>query len=270
MTQTIKTLDELEWAMENDFPMVQYYLDKVTIDEHLRIYLQYLHDEQITTEVETHLNRYQSRSTGIHPSSASKKKGCLLKLYYECTTDIKPQNLHDQKMQLTWDIGTLLHDTFQTHLRAMYDDQFEAEVPLVDHDLHIKSRTDGIFSFDNYRFILEMKSIKEGGNFGWETVQAKPMEDNVRQAHFYMKLADVPFALIFYLNKNAGEWKEHAVVFNQNIWDSIMDDVVTPVTQAAYRNGEMVKANPGWHCRWCAFAHSCPEKKGSKDAYINW
>lgn len=124
--------------------------------------------------------------------------------------------------------------------------------------LHIKSRTDGLFTFPKVRIVLEAKSIKEGGNFGWEKVQKKPMEDNVRQAYFYMKLSDVPFAIIFYANKNSGKLKEHPVMFDPEVWEKIQTEVVEPVVEAAYDGGEMVEGTPGFHCRWCDFNHSCP------------
>jgi CRISPR/Cas system-associated exonuclease Cas4 (RecB family) len=267
---TIRTLKELAYAEENNFELYQHYLSQVTVESDLSNYLRWLSDHEITTTLTSRLKRYKTRPTGIHPSSASKKGGCLLKLYYECTHSVKPgTDSYDEKSQLTWDLGTLLHDMYQTWFKDMYGDQFESEVPLVDNTNHIVSHTDGIFSFEYYRAILELKSIKEGGSFGWEKVQAKPQEDHVRQAHFYMKLADVPFALIFYINKNAGEFKEHAVSFNQSLWDEMNSQVIQPVVSAAYNGGPMVDAKPGWHCRWCNFQHGCPEKR-KKDTHVDW
>jgi len=240
----------------------------VTVLGDLRKYLRWLDDHEVTTTVTSKLKREKLRAKGIHPSSACKKKACLLKLFYECTYQVKPAKKFDAKSQLTWDIGTMLHDMMQQHFSAMYGEQFQYEVPL--QYGHIKSRTDGIFSFDHYRFILEMKSIKEGGNFGWEKVQASPMEDNVRQAHFYMWLANIPMALLLYINKNGSEFKEHAVLFNPVLWNEIEQNVLTPVLSAAFEKGPMVPALPGWHCRWCDFAHACPEKGGKKDADSDW
>lgn len=269
MTSSILTLDDLSVALEKDFKAVQEFLSKVTVEADLSSYLLWLYDNEVTTKVSVDLERKRRRAKGIHPSSASKRGVCLLKLYYECTFEVEPRAAFDQKMQLTWDVGTLLHETYQTWFRAIYKDQFKAEVPLSSEDGYVKSRTDGIFTFTDIRFILEAKSIKEGGNYGWETIQSKPMEDHVRQAHFYMWLADIPFALIFYMNKNAGEFKEHAVHFNQNLWDEIMDNVLGPVVDAAYLEGPEVPANPQWACRWCQFEHGCPER-GGKDDDVDW
>jgi len=267
-TAVLKTLEDLEWARQNNPALIEHYAGQVTILEDFRKYLKWLDDNEVTSVVTSNLKRHKRRSKGIHPSSACKKKVCLLKLYYECTFAIEPAKQFDAKSQITWDIGTMLHDMMQTHLSAMYGKQFSYEVPL--HRGPIKSSTDGIFDFTNFRFILEMKSIKEGGNFGWETVQAKPMEDNVRQAHFYMWLANIPMALLFYINKNGSEFKEHTIVFDPAIWSEIEADVLRPVISTVYENGDMVAANPGWHCRWCNFAHACPERGGKKDADADW
>lgn len=268
MTDSLKTIDDLEWAQQNNSALIEHYLGQVTVLEDLKKYLRWLDDNEVTTTVKSKLKRYKLRAKGIHPSSACKKNVCLLKLYYECTNELKPAKTFDPKAQLTWDIGTMLHDMMQVHFTAMYQEQFQFEVPLKYG--HIKSSTDGIFEFDNYRFILEMKSIKEGGNFGWETIQAKPMEDNVRQAHFYMWLANIPMALLLYINKNGSEFREHAILFDHALWADIEQNVLTPVIAAAYENGPKVPARPGWHCRWCDFSHSCPEKGGKKDADSDW
>lgn len=269
MKRTIKTIEELQWAEENDPELVQRYLSKVTVDEDLHTHLRWLHDNEVTTTIEANLNRYKNRSLGIHPSSASKKGVCQLKIYYECTGEIPPNRKFDPVMQQTWDVGTMLHELYQAHFKAIYRDQFEPEVKLVNEAMHIKSRTDGIFDFESYRIVLEAKSIKEGGNYGWAKVQDKPMEDNVRQAHFYMKLANVPFGLIFYMNKNAGEWKEHAITFDQGIWDDILTKVIEPVGAAAFGEGGDIEGKPTWYCRWCDYAYDCPAKKGEEDD-IQW
>lgn len=270
MGDTVRTISELEWALKHNFKLAQHYQSQVTVEDDLCSYLKWLHDNEVVTEVVTHLKRDKIRGLGIHPSSASKEKVCLLRLYYECTGEVKPGNeSYDAKSQLTWDVGTFLHDAHQKWFSEMYGDQFKYEVPLKSKDGYIVSSTDGIFDFKHYRFILEMKSIKEGGNFGWEKVQAKPFEDNVRQAHFYMKLADVPFALILYMNKNAGERKEHAVMFNPALWEQMKKETIDPVIAAAFKKGPMVDAKPSWGCRWCRYQKDCPEK-GASDNHVDW
>jgi CRISPR/Cas system-associated exonuclease Cas4 (RecB family) len=265
VTEYIRTIDELRWAQENNPELVQWFADQVTILSDLEKYLLWLSESGTTTTVISKLRRDHKRSLGIHPSSASKtkKQACLLKLYYECTHEIQPISSYEQRSQQTWDFGTLIHDQHQTHFEAMYGDQFRKEVYLGDERLHIKSSTDGVFSFPEYRFILEMKSIKEGGNYGWEKVQDKPFTDNLRQTNTYMKLADVPFGLILYINKNSGGlYKEHVVTFDQEMWDQIENETILPVIDAAYGDGETPPANPAFMtCKYCSFEYACPYSK---------
>ena len=253
MTQ-MKTLKDLELSYAD---VVEHYVKQVTVLDDLKKYLKWLDDNEITTTVVSELRRKKQRKLGIHPSAACKKDVCLLKIYYECTGALPPSKKFDMKLQMTWDLGTMIHTLMQTHFKAMYGDQFTPEVPLSKGIIH--SSTDGLFDFSNYRFILEMKSIKEGGNFGWDTIQKKPMEDNVRQCHFYMWLADVPLSLLLYVNKNGSEFKEHVVTFNPQIWNDIYNKVIVPV-EASISKKQQSNATPGWHCRWCDFAHSCPFK----------
>jgi hypothetical protein len=274
MKSEILTIDDLLWAKENNPDLVAECESKISVLPDLEKYLYWLHEAEATTTVVTKLKRHKGRKLGIHPSSACKKGVCLLKLYFECTDKVKPNRAYDQKMQQIWDHGTLLHDTLQTHFEQMYEDQFEREVRLVNEDLHIYSSTDGIFSFTRTRIILEMKSIKEGGNFGWAKVQKTPMEDNVRQTHFYMALANIPFGIILYMGKNNGEFKEHPVAFDPDLWKELREEIVQPVIDAAYYDGPEVQATPGYHCRWCDFHHGCEAArkhrtnvKGSKRAW---
>ena len=261
MRNAILTIEDLLWAKENDPQLVDECFAQVTIEEDLERYLAWLAEHEVTTNVVTELRRNKARTLGIHPSSACKKGVCLLKLFYECTGKIPPKRAYDPESQRTWDIGTLLHDTYQTHFENMYGDQFAKEVRLKNKPLHIVSNTDGIFSFTRIKIILEMKSIKEGGNYGWEKVQKKPMEDNVRQALFYMKLANIPFGIVFYMNKNSGKIKEHPIMFDPDLWNEMQTEVVEPVVEAAFNGGEAVQGKAGYHCRWCDFNHSCPAAK---------
>jgi hypothetical protein len=258
MRSAILTIDDLIWAKENAPDLVEECFAQVTILEDLEEYLAWLSESETTTTVVSKLKRYKGRSLAIHPSSACKKGVCLLKLFYECTGKIPAKRAYNDVMQRTWDIGTLLHDSFQAHFKNMYGDRFKDEVRIKNDDLHVVSNADGIFTFTKVRIILELKSIKEGGNYGWEKVQKKPMEDNVRQAYFYMYLTNVPFAIIFYMNKNAGKLKEHPVMFDFDVWDEIQTETIEPVVEAAFNGGEMVEGTAGYHCRNCDFNHSCP------------
>jgi hypothetical protein len=258
----IHTLNDLEQATP---AAIEACRQQVTVGLDLQRYLKWLHDNEVTTVVNTKLKRNKNRSLGIHPSAACKDDVCLLKLYNDCTGEVPPSRQFVLESQITWDIGTLLHCTLQEWFRQMYgDEQFRAEVPLKHEEYHIKSHTDGLFTFSTCRFILEIKSIKEGGNYGFERVQLKPMKDNVRQAHFYMYLSGAPFALLFYMCKNNSKWKEHAITFDAHLWDKMVQDTIWPVVVAAYHKGTTPEAKPGWHCKWCDYEYRCASAKSYK------
>jgi len=58
--------------------------------------------------------------------------------------------------------------------------------------------------------------------------------------------------------------KEHPVVFDPAIWDSIESEVITPVLDALDKK-IAPRGSPGWSCRQCSYQHSCPSVKGAKD-----
>lgn len=268
----IWTIDDLEWAQENDPDLVEEKFRLVSIQPDVEDYLRYIHDNSIDIKFVTHMRRKQGRKLGVHPSSACKKGVCHLKLYYECTGKLKPKRGYEQRTQEIWDLGTMMHDRLQYLLGQVYGDQFQKEVPLSIPELLVIGHTDGVFEFvvDGIRIVLEIKSIKEGGSYGWEKVQQKPMEDNVRQAHLYMRAKNTPFAIVFYIAKNTGEFKEHPVVFNQDTWADL-EKTIVPVVDAVKEGNRTVKASPGWHCKWCDFQHACaPGRRKSHGRGTSW
>lgn len=256
MRHALRTLEDLRWAQENDPALIEEVRKEAAVLPDLEKWLRYLSDEEVDTKVISHLRRNKRRSLGIHPSSACKQPMCLLKMYYHCTGEMAPLRKYEEKSQNIWDLGTLLHDLHQVQFERMFEDQFEKEVFLKHDPYLIKSNTDGVFDFVDYRMILELKSIKDGGNFGWDKVQDKPFDDNVRQSIFYMWLADIPLASIFYMGKNRGEYKEHVIVFDFNIWEEIETQVVQP-TVASVAAKTKPEALPGWHCRQCDYNSGC-------------
>lgn len=260
--RSIRTIDELDQALVEDPVSVDQAFARVTIQDDIKDYLRHISEHHIDLKFNVHLRRRKGRSLGVHPSSACKKGVCALKIYYECTGEVAPRTNYDEQMQEIWDLGTMMHDRIQKILENIYGDQFEKEVLLSIPDLKLVGHTDGVFDFekDGIRIVLEIKSIKEGGSFGWEKVQLKPMADNVRQAHFYMKAKNIPFGIILYIAKNTGEFKEHPVMFDSKVWADL-EDTVAPVLDAI-NNGALVKATPGWHCKYCDFAYAC--KPGRK------
>lgn len=199
------------------------------------------------------------RGLGLHPSVFSKPGTCPLRLYWDITGDVPARESISLKQQLTFDIGTMVHCMLQAFLADMYGEQFAEEVRLRDDSLFIVSSTDGQFDFPNMRFLLEIKTVKEGGDFGWAKVQGKPFPDHLRQLHTYMKLADVPFGLIFYVCKNTSEVKEHPIIWDDAVWKGIRTQI-DPVIQAV-KDQKPPEAKASSACKWCPYSHGCPAGK---------
>lgn len=252
---TIADLQEAN-KTEQGKALVQKALKEITILEDLERYQRFLFDREVPTLFDISLERHKSRALGIHPSAACKPGVCPLRLYYDCTNEVRPSRSFDVKSQMIFDVGTIVHRMLQTHLANMYEDQFEPEVSIKYPEHHIIGHADGLFTFSNIRIVLEIKSIKEGGNFGWEKVTASPMIDNQRQANIYCKCLDVPFTMVLYFNKNNGEMKAHILAYDPDLWANLVTEI-TPSVQAAYYGGPKPAGQDGYHCRRCDYEYGC-------------
>lgn len=263
----ITTIEEL---MNADMHQKAEVKQQITVVNDLYTYMKWLRDGHQIPVTFT-LGSSEKRSLGVHPSSISKSGVCPLKIYYECvgseTLDAETVTADfDMESQDTYDIGTAKHRMLQTMFLDMYGDQFAEEVKLSIPEYHIEGHADGVFSFPNYRFVLEIKTIKESkSQFGFEAVQHSPMPDHLRQTMLYMKALNVPFGLIFYWCKNNSMKKEHVVEYDQSIVDKLLK-TVKPIVDAAYNNGPMVIGQPGLGCSKCAYLPICKTGKGEANA----
>lgn len=248
----ILTLSDLENATDKEIESV---LKEMELASDLATFLSWVNSPDGEAVKGSFSLGYHERSLGIHPSTISKKGTCPLRIYYEITGDVDPKKHFPTNIQLTFDLGTMLHEMLQAFFRDMYEDHFKAEIPLRDKRLMIKSHTDGRFDFGDLKFLLEIKSIKEGGGYGIDEVRNKPMKDHLRQAHCYMYCDDTPFCNIFYFCKNTSEIIEHPIVFNPKVWAEIEEEI-EPVVEAVNAK-EPPTPKVGSHCRDCPFQHGC-------------
>ena len=269
---SIKTISDLEQASEEEVNQV---LSDLSIVQDILEYKHWL--EMNPQELDIRWTIKTGRSLGVHPSTICKPRVCPLRVYYECTGDVERDREYSLDRHNTFDIGHAIHAKLQAYARQIYNTeevhQFDDEVRLKDKNLHITSRADGIFNFSKYRFVWEIKSIKEGSSqYGFEKVQVKPLIDNVRQLQIYMRLADVPFGLLYYECKNNGMVKEHPLVYDGGkVWKEITT-MLEPVVVAAYEGGPPVEGTPGASCRFCDYSYGCPairkhnerKRKGSR------
>lgn len=201
--------------------------------------------------------------TGVHPSSVCKNDYCLQKLVWDATGEVEKINSFDHDLLDTFDIGTAKHAMLQAQLNEMYGDQFEDEVSLKDDSLHILGHTDGMFTFSNYRMLLEIKTIKDSSSaYGFDKATRDPLKDNVRQLMIYMKILNVPFGLLFYWCKNDSRKVEYIIAFDDELWRDI-HQVIVNVCRGAYdpMAPKVIPKNPQFSCKWCGYLHACPEGK---------
>lgn len=258
----IKTIGELAEARESygEEAISAFAKEHVTVLEDLEHFLEHSHNTQRLTKFMLDIPRKHKRSLGLHPSSACKVGICHLRLYYEITGEINAVRLYDKRMHRIFDTGHVFHQIHQYYFHQMYGAQFRDEVPITDEATFLSSSADGEFDFTDLNITLEIKTIKEGGSYGWAKVQNKPLADNLRQLHFYMRYSDNPFGILLYINKNDGLYKEHPVVFDPVLWDSIENSVVAPVV-AAVKNEQPPAGSPGYQCNQCSVAYRCPAKQ---------
>ena len=258
MPKPIKTIAEFMTAKSDEFDAIK---DKISIVQDIIKFKHWLESNE--TSIDVPLKIGSKRSLCVHPSSVCKSGVCPKKIYYECTGELDKDKCYSLELHNTFDTGTALHALLQAYCENIYNDdhitQFQKEVKLEAPEIHMKGSADGLFTFTDHRFILEIKSIKEGGNCGWEKVQTKPLTDNERQLRIYMHMSDVPFGLLYYWCKNNGAVKEHVVTYDGGIvWNETIA-LVTPVVNAVYNGGPPVVGTVGSVCRMCDYSYGCDD-----------
>lgn len=253
----ILTIEDFRNATDKEVKQV---LQHVTVTDDLNKFNAWLNSaEGYQAQGTFELGFNGKRGLGLHPSAICKKGTCPLKHYLDCTGEVVSDEVFHwlETTQLIFDAGTALHAVLQLLLKEMYEDQFEPEISLVDEDLLINSHTDGRIMAPWYRFLIEIKTIKstEGGSSGFEAAQRRPQTDHVRQLTIYMYVDDCPFGLLLYFGKNTSDMKEHPLVWNQELWEEIYEEI-EPIIEAV-KIGEPPTPKVGSHCRDCGYLHGC-------------
>lgn len=263
----IMTIPDLIEATPDE---VRHYAKKIGVVDDLHKHQWWMQQAKHQVEVSFLLGG-EERANGVHPSSVSKVNGCELAWLYELTGEVPKKERVDPHSQNIFDLGTAMHNVLQSQFHDMYGEQFESEVHLTIPELMVTSHADGLFSFSDHRFILEIKTIKEGGSKGWNTIQNAPMEDHRRQATVYMVASNVPYALILYFNKNTSHMKEHVVTYDEEVWNPIKEDIEKIIAVANEGEGR-ITPRPGYGCRWCGYMHGCEHGRnhGGKSSRRSW
>jgi len=204
----------------------------------------------------------------IHPSSAHL---CKLRLYFDVTGEIAPQEYVAPETQITYAIGHAIHDQLQGALGRHFEDlqeqydmegedeqcMFEAEAK-VDIDGLVRGRTDGRILLPNVGAIWE---IKTAGPTDYDSLRDTPIKKHRLQAGgLYTKALNLPFTVYTYVSKiYPHPIKEFVEPYDPSIFRAWWRKKGQPV-QEALDNGSppIADAKPA-ECRQCIYEHECPQ-----------
>jgi hypothetical protein len=133
----------------------------------------------------------------IHPSSAS---SCRLRLYLDVTGELAPEEFIKPELQITFQIGHVLHDFLQKALAASLqedgDDYFSPEAK-VDMGL-VRGNTDGDMELDGVGGILE---IKTDGPSSFPKRSSPDPKHRIQAGGLYATGLSRPFTVYLYVEK---------------------------------------------------------------------
>jgi len=181
------------------------------------------------------LERDYQPSRYIHPSSIG---GCKRKMYYVCMGE-KPKRTRNSDLSMITRMGisSHLHDWVQELVAKLPGDKLhianEVHIP-EDSAAHIrynmKGRCDTLISmkFDDggevsplllidYKFISALQYSKT----------SSPKSNDVMQLTAYLFAFGCPKGALMYFNKDTSEHKTFFVDFNKDIWEEIVQDIIT-------------------------------------------
>ena len=157
----------------------------------------------------------------VHPSEAS---GCMLRLAFALRgIPRKASPSADPKMQLTFEIGKAVHEILQDRYGQLKKVSFVPEVGIyagtseIAEKYCIEGHCDGIFTVDDIRMGLEIKSISGKGFAALST----PRESYRDQATIYMACLGLQYMMFLFVDKNASLLQPILYEFNPNRWENV-------------------------------------------------
>jgi len=174
---------------------------------------------------------------------------------------------HSSQLQLTFDIGTALHEWFQERyfakmfitpterdLHGCPDVAFEAEVESMHPELEIYGHADGILIGEGFRVGVELKTISTGGFAKLN----KPNRDYLMQNTCYNMMNNWPGTIFLFIEKDQPHrLKQFFFGYDPDMATEIVEKIEL-IKQAA-QAGEPPEpdVNLRWACRECRFHHLC-------------
>ncbi len=184
--------------------------------------------------------------------------------------------LHDTNKQHTLDlesgkrfkIGHAVHDMLQKSFHAIakktgqftFQDEVSVRNTKLAEELCIESSCDGMFTFANGRKIL--LEIKTESPDGYEKLRS-PRAKHIEQIHVYMACLQVHECWMLYWNKGNQRYtpmlEPWLVKFDEKVWNKIRARIEDCLRHA--ESGDLPPREEGFHCNWCAYAHTCEPKE---------
>lgn len=210
---------------------VQLALKQTDVAAALEEWAAYASNNGLQWETRLVWNSPRRRDGLIHASSVS--NSCDKFLWLEAM-DAEPKSRNDPGLQLIFDTGTAIHEQMQYYqgTRArdkgyLYEDEvkFGPDNSLYGRELRLCGSADGVSSGWPIRqpVVWEYKTISSKG-FSKLT---SPLSPHVVQGHVYMKCLGIPCIIFVYINKDKTGFAAYKVHFDQSVWDSIEQRLLT-------------------------------------------
>ena len=211
-------------------------------------------DFSVKALVDMHLlaKQGEERESGgwVHPSSMAY---CLRALFYS-HCNVPAVNRREPSTLKLMACGSALHTVFQDWIAEAIiarGEEFEAEVPIRFEPYRVSGRIDGLFSA--YDWLLEIKTV---GTAGFPRLTSPRKSDKI-QAHVYMFILDIPRIIMYYINRDTGEDKEHKLFFDRDFWNAEVSAKFLGIIEAVDNDKPPPRQTSSYHCRECNFYDAC-------------
>ena len=220
----------------------------------------------------------------FHPSSID--SDCDFKLFLDLWgTESKAKR--SPSLQMVFDTGTAIHGQldylFETHARE-YGYEFTPEVGFkpsyiedstrVESDsepkywvmntiidkLKVAGHADGVMvrvfeikgKLFSIRIVFEFKTISSSG---FRKLGSKPQLPHRKQSHAYMRCLDIPFAVVFYINKDNSNSAALPMSFDKELWNPIEERLLS--VKKLTKEYQEPDKKEGGSCRMCGYFDAC-------------
>lgn len=192
----------------------------------------------------------------IHPSGAHK---CVTRLYYDVTGEFAAEEFIPYALDITFEIGHVIHRKIQRALHRAMPGSFEDEVNVTIIEALIDGgHADGEGELDSCDYLLEIKTISEDG---FKSTTKPHEDDHLVQGHIYAKARNKPFISYLYVSKGPGHpIKEFVIPYQERVFQEWYLKKAAKV-EAALEEGRPPRADASkYECDQCVYKVDCPQR----------